>query len=380
METIPQPLGSMLSPRTSPHRYPIRDSGGKPLAPLGRLMLWCPASQTQAKIVSLFSASSIDYTLADGDCVIVDLEWESMRELVIPVRRILTHRESEDVRVLYKPAGGALAPADFPRVQSYTQFSMIAQSSWLGELIAEERLTSVLQPIVYALDTSRVFAREALLRGVSRDDSIVYPKYMFDVARGCGMLVQLDLAARKTAIDRMMLDRIAETLFVNVTPSVIDDPLSSLERTVEMIDDAKIPHERIVFEVVEQDQAHDVMHLRGLLRFYRDAGFRVALDDVGAGYSSLNLLHQLRPDFVKLDMDLIRGVDSDPYKALIASKIIEIASALGIETIAEGIETPGELKWAQTNGATYAQGFGIARPGAPTLNGRTPVSPFDVVV
>jgi EAL domain-containing protein (putative c-di-GMP-specific phosphodiesterase class I) len=116
------------------------------------------------------------------------------------------------------------------------------------------------------------------------------------------------------------------------------------------------------------------------LRFYRDAGFRVALDDVGAGYSSLNLLHQLRPDFVKLDMDLIRGVDGDPYKALIAGKIIEIATALGIETIAEGIETPGELEWAQTNGATYAQGFGIARPGVPTLTGRTPVSPFDVVV
>ncbi len=369
----------MNPPRTASRRYPARDSGGRPLAPLGRLMLWCPSSQTQAKIVSLLATGLIDYTLADGDCVIVDLEWESMRELVIPVRRILTHRESEDVRVLYKPAGGALAPADFPRVQSYTQFSMIAQSSWLGELIAEERLTSVLQPIVSAADTTHIFAREALLRGMSRDDTIVYPKHMFDVARGCGMLVQLDLAARKAAIDRMVVDEIRENLFVNVTPSVLDDPLSSLERTVEMIGEAKIPHERIVFEVVESDQAHDVMHLRGLLRFYRDAGFRVALDDVGAGYSSLNLLHQLRPDFIKLDMDLIRGVDEDPYKALIAGKIIEIASALGIETIAEGIETPGELAWSKENGATYAQGFGIARPGAPTLAGRTPVSPFTVV-
>ena len=90
-----------------------------------------------------------------------------------------------------------------------------------------------------------------------------------------------------------MLDDIPEILFVNLTPSTIDDPLSSLSETVAMIDAAKIPHERIVFEVVESDQAQDVNQLRTLLRYYRDAGFRVALDDVGAGYSSLNLLHQL---------------------------------------------------------------------------------------
>ena len=351
--------------RISARLRAARDSGGH-YAPLGRLFLWLPAPQTQAKLVAFLHDSGVGYTIADGPCVIVELEWQPMRDLVIPMRRMLTHSESDELRVLYKPAGGELTTADIPKVQSYTEFSLVSQSTWLGELLSEERFTSVLQPIVYAKEPERIFAREALLRGIGCDDVIVYPNYMFDVARGCGMLLQLDLAARKSAIDRMVAEKMDETLFMNLTPSAIDDPFSSLERTVEMIDAAKIPHERIVFEIVESDQSHELHHMRGLLRFYRDAGFRVALDDVGAGYSSLNVLHQLRPDFVKLDMDLIRGVHLDPYKALIAEKIIEIATALGVETIAEGVEVPEELAWVQAHGATYAQGFGIARPSVAT--------------
>lgn len=342
------------------------------MTPLGRLFLWCATPETQGKLERKLNASGIAATTAAGNCLIVDLEWEAMRDLVIPIRRILTHQESEDVRALFKPAGGELDTADFPRVQSYRQFSLVSQSAWLGELMTDARLTSVLQPIVFTKDPRRVFAHEALLRGIGRDSAVVYPSYMFDVARGCGMLVQLDVAARAAAIDRFVLDDIRECLFVNLTPSAIDDPVSNLAQTVAIIDGAGIPHERIVFEVVESEQASGVYDLQGLLRSYREAGFRVALDDVGSGYSSLNLLHQLRPDFVKLDMELIRGVHRDPYKALIAQKIIEIAHHLGIETIAEGVEVREELEWARQNGATYAQGNGIAKAGVPVLGGRTP--------
>ena len=363
---------SPVIPHTGTAKPVARDSAGVPMAPVGRLFLWCATPETQAKLVAKLTASGIEVVPAAGDCLIVDIEWELMRDLVIPIRRILTHQESEDVRALYKPAGGELDTADFPRVHSYRQFSLVSLSAWLGELMTDGRLTSVLQPIVFTEDPRRVFAHEALLRGIGRDSAIVYPNYMFDVARGCGMLVQLDVAARKAAIDRFVLDEIKERLFVNLTPSAIDDPVSSLARTVAIIDAAGIPHDRIVFEVVESERAHGMYDLQGLLRSYRDAGFRVALDDVGSGYSSLNLLHQLRPDFVKLDMDLIRGVHRDPYKALIAQKIIEIAHHLGIETIAEGIELPEELAWVRANGATYAQGNGIAKAGAPVLGGRTP--------
>jgi EAL domain-containing protein (putative c-di-GMP-specific phosphodiesterase class I) len=363
--------------RASPPGLPVaqRDSRGVLLTPAGRLFLWCPTAQAQAKLMTAFTGADLEVRLAEGDCLVVDLAWDTLRDLVIPLRRMLTHRESDELRVLYKPAAGELSTADFPKVQSYTQFSLLSQSSWLGELLADERLTAVLQPIVHAKDPARVFAHEALLRGVGRDRAIVYPNYIFDVARGCGMTMQLDLAARQAAIDRMVMDEIREPLFVNLMPSAIDDPISSLRRTVEMIDEARIPHDKIVFEVVESEQAQGMVDLNAMLRSYRDAGFRVALDDMGSGYSSLNLLHQLRPDFVKLDMELIRGVHADPYKALIATKMIEIANTLGVQTIAEGVETAEELRWVSASGATYAQGNAIARPTDPVLHGRTPTRP-----
>jgi len=107
-----------MMPHTGAAKPVARDSAGVALAPVGRLFLWCGTPETKAKLTAKLTASGIGVVPAAGECLIVDLEWEAMRELVIPIRRILTHQESEDVRALYKPAGGELDPADFPRVRS----------------------------------------------------------------------------------------------------------------------------------------------------------------------------------------------------------------------------------------------------------------------
>lgn len=97
----------------------------------------------------------------------------------------------------------------------------------------------------------------------------------------------------------------------------------------------------------------------------------MALDDLGAGYSSLALTHEIRPDFVKLDRNLIQGVADDPYKAVIAEKALQLTRELGIRSIAEGVETEAELGWLQEQGADLVQGFLIARP-APEPVGELP--------
>ena len=91
---------------------------------------------------------------------------------------------------------------------------------------------------------------------------------------------------------------------------------------------------------------------------------RVALDDVGSGYSSLNLIHELHPDLLKVDMELIRSADEDPYKARLVANLLDVAAELDIDTLAEGIETEGELRWVQENGAKYVQGYLLGRPAA----------------
>lgn len=117
-------------------------------------------------------------------------------------------------------------------------------------------------------------------------------------------------------------------------------------------------------ELVETDQVKDIKHLLNIIQFYRKRGFRIALDDLGAGYSSLNLLHHIKPDFIKIDMELIRDVDQAPYKGMIVKNLLMLAENLGIETIAEGVETAKEWQWLVENKATYIQGYLFAKPAA----------------
>lgn len=338
-----------------------------PPSPLGtgRLFLWFPDLSSQAKVVHFLTRNRFRIHLAEGNCVLVDADWERLRDVALPVRRVLTQHESDDVRVLFKTDGSELTTADFPRVQSFTQYSMVSQTSWLHEMLDARRITTVFQPIVHAAEPTRIFAQEALMRGMGRNSAVFYPGYILDVARACGMLTHVDSAARESAIAAMARGELSEKLFVNISPNAVHDPAGAVDTTVALVDAARIPHDRIVFEVTESDQAFDVNMLRRILAAYQSAGFGVALDDVGAGYSSLNLLHQLRPDYIKIDMGLVRDVDLDPYKALIAVKIIEIARSLGVRTIAEGIETAGEMAWVRDHGADFAQGYLISRPSEP---------------
>lgn len=114
-----------------------------------------------------------------------------------------------------------------------------------------------------------------------------------------------------------------------------------------------------MFEVTESDQVRDRQHLRGILAFYRSAGFRVALDDVGAGYFGLNLLQDLHPDYMKM----IRNVQADPFRQSIVTHLVALAHENGIRVVAEGIEAEVALAWLRSAGVDYVQGFLIARPG-----------------
>ncbi len=251
---------------------------------------------------------------------------------------------------------------DFSRITKLSEFVNLSQSGWLLKMLAAESFTNHFQPIVYTEDTSRIFAQEALLRGIDENRSLIAPGPMLSVAREANLLFQLDRVARLTAIREAVRLGLANRIFINFTPTAIYDPAFCLRSTVSAVEQAGIAHENVVFEVTESERAQDISHLKNILSFYRDAGFLIALDDLGAGYSSLNLIHQLRPDFIKLDMELVRNVHQDPYKAVITEKILDIAQSLNIKTIAEGVECQEELRWLRTHNATFVQGYLIAKP------------------
>jgi EAL domain-containing protein (putative c-di-GMP-specific phosphodiesterase class I) len=263
--------------------------------------------------------------------------------------------------------------ADLARVQPLDTLLAPLRQQWLLDLIVQDRLTSYFQPIVDISQPTCVHGFECLLRGRELNGDIVSPTAMFDVARETGSLSQLDRIAGTMAIRCSSRNQIAESIFINLNPCTSTFSGPYLHDLVEEAFEAGIPCERITFEIVETDRVGDLTALQKAIEDFRKYSFKIALDDVGAGYNGLNLLARIKPDLIKLDVDLVRNVDSDPYKAEISSKLLEAAQNLGVETIAEGIETEAEWKWFWEHGADYGQGFAFARPGPTPPSPQVPV-------
>ena len=334
-------------------RLPARICGA------GTLYLWLRSGRTAAKALTALGARAHDVI---ESCVRIPLFERAVQACLAERASVHSLTEALETRALFMPGKAPPALPDFARMTTLHALDVLAQSGWLLDQLAEGRFTSFFHPIVHAQDTSRVFAHEALLRGVERDGSIIAPQPIFTLAREAGLLHEVDSAACRSAIRQAARHGPDMCVFINFSPAAIEDPIAHLDGTVKAIEEAGLARERVVFEVVEADRFADAAHLDAVLAGYKSAGFRVALDDLGAGWSTLNLVHRLRPDFIKLDRELIRGVHHDPVKALIARKLLEIGRELGIGTIVEGIEQPEELRWVRENGADFVQGFLLGRP------------------
>jgi EAL domain-containing protein (putative c-di-GMP-specific phosphodiesterase class I) len=336
----------------------------------GTLFLWLRGGLTLARVLRGLDGAGWRYRQVDSCVRIALLEGEA-QVCVGQLVDALSGDELSETRALLVAGQGEPQLTDFGNMTTLHALDVASRSGWLLDQLAEGRFTSYFHPIVDARDTSHVFAHEALLRGVERDGSLVAPEPILTLAREAGLLLEVDSAACLSAIREAGRHGPEMCVFINFSPAAIEDPGVNLREMVSAIDEAAIAHDRIVFEVVEADRFTDSPHLEAVLEGYRSAGFRVALDDLGAGWSTLNLVHRLRPDFIKLDRELISGVHLDPVKQLIAGKLLEIGSGLGISTIVEGVEKKEELDWCQAQGADFVQGFLFGKPSHTPLHPRS---------
>ena len=210
----------------------------------------------------------------------------------------------------------------------------------------------VYQPI-WHLGTRRPIGLECLARFTSTPYSA--PDVWFREAAETGMGIALEMAAVKVAL--AALPSVPETTYlaVNASPQTILSP--ELSRALE-----GLPAERIVLEITEHAHVDDYDQLLGALQPLRQAGVRVAVDDAGAGYASLQHILQLKPDLIKLDMALTRNIDADRPRRALASALIGFAQETGSRIIAEGVETAGELAVLRDLGVEKAQGYFLGRP------------------
>jgi EAL domain-containing protein (putative c-di-GMP-specific phosphodiesterase class I) len=211
------------------------------------------------------------------------------------------------------------------------------------------------QPIV-AWPAREVYGYEALVR--SFDPDLPTPGMLFDAAERLGKVQQLGEHIREAVAHSAASAPPNALLFAN---------LHALDLTSDTLYSSQAPlaplASRVVLEITERASLHRIDDLKGRIRALRDLGFRIAVDDLGAGYSGLSSFSQLEPDVVKLDMSLIRDIDGSPAKASLVKSMISVcAQDLGVRVVCEGVETVGERDTLARVGADLLQGYLFAKP------------------
>ncbi|EPM84751.1 EAL domain/GGDEF domain protein, partial [Pseudomonas syringae pv. actinidiae ICMP 18804] len=234
------------------------------------------------------------------------------------------------------------------------------QLSALSSILARSDLHSLFQPIV-SLSERRILGYEALTRGPS-NSPLHSPLNLFAIARQAGRLSELELSCRESACRRFSQQKLPGKLFLNVSPESLLETSHPPGRTLEMLRRYQIAPKDVVIELTEQMPTDDFDLLYNALHHYRDMGFSIALDDLGAGYSSLRLWSELRPDYVKIDRHFIDGIHQDAVKREFVGSMLQMAKASRATVIAEGIELPEELAALKDMGVDLVQGYLLARP------------------
>ena len=224
-----------------------------------------------------------------------------------------------------------------------------------GELLDFD-FTMALQPIV-RFSTRKTWANEALVRGLGGESAGSVFTHVND-----GNRYRFDQTCRVKAIRLAAELNIESLLSINFMPNAVYKPELCIRTTLEAAKEYNFPSNRIIFEITEGEKIERTQHLKEIVNYYQQTGFRTAIDDFGAGYAGLNLLADIQADLIKLDMALVRDIDTDRTRRIIVKGILQVCGDLGIEVIAEGIETPGELSVLVGMGVDLFQGYHFTRP------------------
>jgi EAL domain-containing protein (putative c-di-GMP-specific phosphodiesterase class I) len=212
------------------------------------------------------------------------------------------------------------------------------------------------QPIIRS-STREVVSYEALARGTSGEP---FSEVWRNVTEH--NLYRFDQACRVKCIKLATELKLARKLNINFTPNAVYKPELCIRTTLEAAREFGFPIENINFEVTEGEQVTDRAHLVSIISTYKNLGFGTMIDDFGAGYAGLNLLAEFQPDCIKLDRDLVSGINSNKPRQAITQGIIVTCHALGIEVLAEGVEQRDEYLWLKNQGIDLFQGYYFARP------------------
>jgi EAL domain-containing protein (putative c-di-GMP-specific phosphodiesterase class I)/GGDEF domain-containing protein len=215
------------------------------------------------------------------------------------------------------------------------------------------------QPIVH-LGSGQVIAYEALAR--PRHPAASSPLSFFSTLEHAGLRIDGERAAFEAAMAGWCPSRVRQKLFVNASPLTLVDPDFDVLELLDLAEAHVLAPSDLVIEVTESEAVDDIDALTLRVRRLRRLGIGVAVDDAGAGHASFRVITRLRPSYIKLDRDLVSGVDSDGARHAFLDAMVRFARQIGSRLVAEGIETEGELASLAGLGVEAGQGYFLARP------------------
>ncbi len=233
----------------------------------------------------------------------------------------------------------------------------------LDLIIKNKRITPVFQPIVN-LKTGSIMGYEALSRGPA-GSLLQYPSTLFSVAIRTNRLLALEQVCREAALNHVTALGANQRLFLNMNAEVIKDPDFRGGLTKTLLIRQGLNPDQVTFEITERTAITDFDSFSKSLNHYREQGYRIAVDDAGAGYSSLEAITALKPHYIKLDRSIVHNVDKDPLKQAMLDAMYKLAGVIHSKIIAEGIESADELAILISKGVHYGQGYFLARPSFP---------------
>ena len=233
------------------------------------------------------------------------------------------------------------------------------------EIIDNKAIRTFFQPII-SLKDAEVLGHEALSR-ITCESRIQDMETLFALAERYNCLWDLEQLCRTRAFEaafRFMIPPYSKKLFINVNPNVLHDESFQKGLTKEYLNQYQISSGNVIFEITERNIIKDIDGFLAAIDHYKGQDYKIAIDDAGAGYSGLNLISDINPNYIKLDMKLTRDIHNDSLKAALVKGMVELSKITNIAIIAEGIETEKELETLINLGVQYGQGFFIQYPEA----------------
>lgn len=304
----------------------------------------------------------------DFEAVLIDVGggsgWSGVAEVAGFMRGVLDDERFAFLRAAWLNRHDPLEKQVVTLIHAKTLAEMSElDSSRLAALLRDGRIETWFQPVFWT-GTLEPWGYECLMRGRTAQGELIGAGTLLEWARQEHLAFMLDRAAREAHLRAAGAAKVPAGchFLVNFLPTAIYRPEFCLATTVRTARESGLDPDRVVFEVVETERLADRAHLKSILAFYRDEGFKVALDDVGSGWSGLALLGDLNPDLVKIDRELVaRSVDS-PFHREICAALVRLAKDAGELVLAEGVETEEEWRTLEALGVNLFQGYLFARP------------------